>query len=317
MSKKSGNSPFTFSYCEDLRVLPDKAAAAEENLHGGFAVDKRPGYGHVYYGMPNYGLMKVSPDLTSQETIELPPDLKPLNFHSTKIGMFDGNIRLLMPANNDSKVAVLTIDGNVEYIFEQPEFDEYQKEGAAFHPTDLTLIDSKLYVADGYGANYISIADLADRKWSAIFGGKTHDPAELGKYGTAHGLNPTPEGGTLAIADRPHSRFEIVSFEGEVRQNYTLPAGSKPCGIDYMNYKGKWYAAVGSLDDPQEGRPAPIYILDAQTYRVLSTIRAKDDLGVKRADHIHNVVWHEHNGDVYLVCQAWNPGYYFVLKLED
>jgi hypothetical protein len=72
---------------------------------------------------------------------------------------------------------------------------------------------------------------------------------------------------------------------------------------------------VGSLDDPQAGRAAPIYILDATTYEVLSTIRPKEDLGIELADHIHNTVWYEYNGGLFLICQAWNPGYYFVLEL--
>jgi hypothetical protein len=37
-------------------------------------------------------------------------------------------------------------------------------------------------------------------------------------------------------------------------------------------------------------------------------------LGLERVDHLHNVVWHEHNGRLFLVCQAWNPGFYFVLE---
>ena len=73
---------------------------------------------------------------------------------------------------------------------------------------------------------------------------------------------------------------------------------------------------VGSLDDPQEGRPAPIYVLDGHTYDVASTIRPKEDLGVELADHIHNAVWYERDGQVYLICQAWNPGHYFVLAKE-
>jgi len=52
--------------------LPQKAINAEEKLHGGFAVDKRPGHGAIYYGMPECGLLRVSPDLTTQEIIELP-----------------------------------------------------------------------------------------------------------------------------------------------------------------------------------------------------------------------------------------------------
>ncbi len=78
--KKTGNQPFEFSYAEDLRTLPSAARSQEEKLHGGFAVDKRPGHGEVYYGMPGHGLLRVSADLTTQETIELPSDLKPLIF---------------------------------------------------------------------------------------------------------------------------------------------------------------------------------------------------------------------------------------------
>ena len=34
------------------------------------------------------------------------------------------------------------------------------------------------------------------------------------------------------------------------------------------------------------------------------------------ADHIHNTVWYEHDGRLYLICQAWSPGHYFVLAQE-
>jgi 4-diphosphocytidyl-2-C-methyl-D-erythritol kinase len=81
-----------------------------------------------------------------------------------------------------------------------------------------------------------------------------------------------------------------------------------------VDLPGRWFAVVGSLIDPEEARPAPIYIIDASTYQVVSVIRPKEDLGVELADHIHNVVWHTHNGQVFLVCQSWNPGYYFVLE---
>lgn len=314
--KTSGQSPFVFSHCDDLHTVPGKALSVEVNLHGGFAVDKRSGQGHAYYGMPGHGLVKISPDMTRQETIELPSSLKPLNFHSTKIGMFDGRVMLFLPANNDALVAVLTMDGELEHVFKTPEFDEYRKEGVAFKPTDTALIGSELYVADGYGANYISIRDLGEKRWTGIFGGKTEDPNERGKFGTAHGMNVSPGGDRLVIADRPHSRLELASFQGEVTLSHALPQGSRPCGIDFLRIGERWYAAVGSLDDPQEGRQAPIYILDAFTFEVLSTIRPGEDLGVELALHIHNVVWKQHAGNTYLLCQSWNPGYYFVLAME-
>jgi hypothetical protein len=298
-----------------LHSLPESALDAEVSLHGGFAVDRRPGCGHIYYGMPDCGLLRVSPDLTTQEIIDLPPTLKSINFHSTKLGEFDGQTHLFLPANNDAMVAILTLEGAVEFMLPKPEFDQYLSEGNDFKPTDTVLEGNRLFVADGYGANYIATADLSIRQWTGIFGGKTENAEEHGKFGTAHGMNRTPTGGHLAIADRPHSRIEIFTFEGHFAETQALPPGSRPCGIDYVKHGTRWYAAVGSLDAPEAGRPAPIYILDAATYHVISTIRPKEELDIQAVDHIHNVVWHEHKGQLFLICQSWNPGHYFVLEL--
>jgi hypothetical protein len=314
--KTSGQAPFKFSYCEDLHTLPVKAQSCEVNLHGGFAVDRETG-GHIYYGMPGCGLMRISPDLTAQHVIELPSDLKPINFHSTKICTFDGKRRLVMAANGDAKVVVLSLEGQVDFVLARPEFEEYQNKETPFNPTDTAIVHNHVYVADGYGANYISRASLSTGKWTGIFGGKTGDPNEPGKFGTAHGLNPTPDGRHLSIADRPHARFELFSHDGHFHSAHSIPAGSKPCGIDFLEWKGRHYALVGSLDDPQPVRPAPIYVLDAETYDVVSTIRPKEELGVALADHIHNTIWYPYNGGLYLICQAWNPGYYFVLELVN
>jgi hypothetical protein len=312
--KKSGQPPFEFTYVEELHSLPEQSLEYEVRLHGGFAVDKRSGRGQVYYGMPGCGIMRISPDLTQQDVIELPSELKPLNFHSTKIGEFDGKVRLFLPADGGMKIAIISLEGEVEFVLPKPEFVEYLSDSSPFHPTDTTLVDGELFVADGYGSNYVSIAELKSGKWTRKFGGKAGSPPEHGRFGTAHGMNLTPAGKELAIADRPHSRLELCGFDGRPLSSYALPAGSRPCGIDFAGIGGRFYAVVGSLDDPEEGRPAPIYILDGETYQVLSTIRAKDELGVELAVHLHNVVWHFHDGNTFLVCQAWNPGYYFVLQ---
>ena len=151
------------------------------------------------------------------------------------------------------------------------------------------------------------------RQWTGIFGGKTEDPAENGKFATAHGINLT-HSHQLVIADRPHSRLQIHNLDGDFIASHTLPAGSWPCGIDYIHWEGRHLAVIGSLVDPAQGRPAPIYVVDATSYEVLSTIRPKEELGLEQVQHLHNVVWHVHDGQLYLVCQSWNPGYYFVLE---
>ena len=315
MPKTSGQAPFVFSLCEDLYTLPEAARPCEVDLHGGFAVDPSPG-GHIYYGMPGCGLMSIAPDLSSQEIIELPSDLKPVNFHGTTLIEFDGKRRLVLPANNDEKVVVISLDGNVDYVLSRPEFDEYQDAETPYKPTDTTFADGTLYVADGYGANYISTVDPTQGTWQSIFAGRTDDPTAEGLFGTAHGLGAHPDGHHLSIADRPHARFQHFSHGGHFHSSHGIPDNSKPCGIDFLQRGHHWYALVGSLDDPQEGRAAPIYVLDANTYELVSTIRPKEELGVELADHIHNTVWYEHGGQLYLICQAWNPGHYFVLAHE-
>jgi hypothetical protein len=311
----SGQEPFAFAHANQLRGLPGPAAAREEALHGMFAVDRRPGQGEVYYGMPGCGLMRVSGDLRRQEIIALPADLAGLNFHSTRLGQLDGQPRLFMPANNDGLVAVLTLDGVTDFVLPRPEVEVYADLGQPFRPTDTALLDGCLYVADGYGSNCISVADLGRRRWSRAFGGSTQDAAEHGRFGTAHGLSQEPRQGHLAIADRPHARLEVCTTEGEFVRSHPLPTGSRPCGIDFTEIHGHPYGVVASLDDPVAGRPAPIYLLDGITYEVVSTIRPKEELGIEQADHIHNAVWHHHADSTRLVCQAWNPGRYFVLEL--
>jgi len=316
MTRTSGQAPFAFSLCRDLDSLPARARECEVNLHGGFAVDRRPG-GGIYYGMPGCGLMRISPDLERQEIIGLPAELESVNFHSTRLIDLDGEPRLVLPANDAEMVVVLSLDGALELRLPRPELDAYQQRETPFKPTDAAYADGTLYVADGYGANHISTADLRARAWTGSFAGKTDDPAAPGLFGTAHGLSFRPGGRELAIADRPHARFQHFGHDGHFHSAHATPHGSKPCGIDYLEQGGRWYGLVSSLDDPEQGRAAPIYVLDAESYEVLSTIRPKQDLGVEQADHIHNAVWYRHRGRLYLVCQAWNPGHYFVLAQES
>lgn len=314
MGKRSGQAPFTFAYREDLHSLPAEATEYEIKLHGGFAIDHRPGFGHLFYGMPGYGLMRITPDLHQQELIKLPDALTPLNFHSTKIGVFDGKWRLFLPANSAAMVAVVSLDGDLEFVLPRPEFEAYQAADVPFNPTDTVLVGDALYVADGYGANYISAADVKTQRWTQIFGGKANGSDDNGKFSTAHGISRSHGGHHLVIADRPNARLQVHGLDGQFFASHKLPAGAWPCGIDYIEYEGRGYAVVGGLKDPIEGRPAPIYILDAATHEVLSTIRPKEDLGIEAVQHLHNVVWHVHGGRLYLVCQSWNPGYYFVLE---
>lgn len=314
--KKSGQAPLEFVHRPDLSNLPQQAKSFEVDLHGGFAVDDRPDFGHIYYGMPGCGLLRIDPDLKRQELIKLPETLTPLNFHSTKIGEFDGKQRLILPANNDEMVAILTMEGEVDFLLRRPEFDAYQEAETPFRPTDVVLAGQQLFVADGYGSNYIVTADAASHHWRHIFGGETKDRDENGKFGTAHGMNLEPFADLLAIADRWNGRIQLHDHHGGFIASHKLPEGTWPCGVQYVVENGRWLAIVGCLygDVLNQERPAPIYILDAHTYEILSTVRPKEELGVELAQKLHNVIGYNHGGNFYLICQSWNPGHYFVLQ---
>jgi hypothetical protein len=313
--KQSGRAPFAFAHRPDLSRLPAAANEYEVNLHGGFAVDDRAGYGQIYYGMPGCGLMRVEADLQQQSIISLPDDLRPLNFHSTRLAHFDGKWRLVLPANSAERVVVLSLDGEVDFVLPRPVFDAYQDPAAPYNPTDAVVVGRQLYIADGYGSNYITSADAATQEWTGIFGGRTNDPTENGKFQTAHGINFNPVHHHLDIADRPHSRIQAHAQDGGFVSSHALPSGAFVCGINYLKHQDRWYGVIGCLRDPEPGRPAPIYIIDAETYELLSVLRPKEELGIELAQHMHNVVLHQHDGQVYLVCQAWNPGHYFVLQM--
>ena len=185
-------------------------------------------------------------------------------------------------------------DGVLLFDISNPTNPNYLSTIQAENAWDVAIDDYHIYIADGYGSNYITKADLITQKWKSIFAGKTEDPKMPGLFGTAHGLNPSPDGKHLSITDRPHSRLEHFTFEGEFKESYQIPDGSKPCGIDFIEWQGRSLALIGSLSDPDENKPAPIYILDANSYEVLSTIRPKEDLNIELADHIHNTIWYKY-----------------------
>lgn len=312
-SKHSGQGSFVFEYIEDYRKVPPAALPFEKGLHGSFGADQRPGQGELYYGMPGLGILRVSADLAAQDLITLPPDLVALNFHSTRLEQINGEPRLVLAANSEEKVIIATLDGDVDFVLGRPEYEQYANRELNYMPTSTTAAGDTLYIADGYAIQYVMLADTHTHAFTGIFGGKTEDVHVHGKFGTAHGITRVPMSDHLAVADRSNWRVELTDLQGNHAHSHPMPANSRPCGIDYTNFNGHWYAVVGSLDDPQAGRPAPIYVLDTDNYQVISTIRPKEDLGIELADHIHNVIWHQHNGNLYLVVQAWNPGFYFVL----
>jgi len=316
---KSGTSPFEFIHRDDLHVLPEQAIEHEANLHTMFAIDKREGFGHIYYGLPDVGIIRIDADLQRQEIIPVPQQFKSMNFHSCKLAEIEGEWRLILTANEHELIAVFGLDGNLDLTIHRPEFAPYRANDAAYKPTDSVLVNNKLYIADGYAQNVISVYDLASHSWDFSFGGSTEDRHEDGKFRTAHSITLTPDKQHLIIADRWNSRLQIHNFDGSFVASHHLPYNAWLCGIDFIEWNGRWLGVIACLydTDDEKQRPAPIYIVDGDSFEIVSTIRPKEELGIELAQRMHNVVWHSHDGKLYLICHSWNPGGFFILECVE
>ncbi|MEL7235063.1 MAG: hypothetical protein AAFV33_25665 [Chloroflexota bacterium] len=309
----SGTVPYVFALREDLDVLPDVVRASEINLHTGFATAAD---GSMYYTLQGVGIIHISADMRQQAVIPIASDYREMNFHSTRIATINGEERLIFTANDHECVIVMTLEGEPDFTLARPTRPPYDNPETDYKPTDAMLVGDKLYVADGYAANYISVVDIGSKEWVSIYGGHTEDRTENGKFRTAHGLALAPDGKHLIIADRWNSRLQVHDLNGAFVTSHHLPYNAWLCNLNLIQWDGRWLGVIACLYDVDEEkkRPAPIFVIDATTFEILSTIRPKEDFGVERAQRMHNAVWHVHNGKLFIVCHSWNPGKFMILE---
>ena len=315
-----GKMRFRVLYASDH--LPAEAQAVLKSAHGGFAVDRRPGRGEVYFALPGAGILQISSDLKRTRLIDTAAEMKSTNLHNTTLWQApDGTPFLTFPANSAGRVFTTTLDGQLvntlatptgEEDFGLPAVRDYFSAKGAFAPTDVEQLDGLLYVATGYSKlDYVLTARIFDTNpfraaWHDLaFGGKG---SGVGQFGTGHGITVPPGTKRLDVADRPNSEIDRFTRYGHYLSTLKMPAGSWPCDIYYL---GK-YAVVGSLHGPDRTKGAPIYLLEDD--QVISTIMPKEELGLKNFQHIHNAVLREINNKLYVIAQAWNPGDFAILE---
>lgn len=309
----SGQGAWRFRVNKKLSELPARVLPHLRGAHGGFAVNWR-GQRETYFALKGCGIIRISPDLASKEIIDVDPFVKEGNFHNTTL-VYDshGTGHLALPDNERQRVYITNSSGELLKVLSQPRVNTYYEAGGGFVPTDVEQVPGgDIFVVTGYSkGDYVVSADPFKGTWkSIVFGGRGR---EHGKFGTGHGITWNRRQETLDIADRPHSRVESFDTAGRYQKTVSLPSGSWPCDVDFLGE----YAVIGCLKGPGGKTPAPVYIVDKEG-EVVSTVKPKEDLGLRLFTHIHNVVWHVvGDGDarkVYLLCQAWNPGAFAVLE---
>ncbi len=204
--------------------------------HGGAAIDRA---GNVY----------ISTD-TPRGILVFGADGKFLrNFGPTQIhGLFlrrerDGEY-LYAARPGFHEVLKIKTDGTPAWTMGFPEASGIYTKADEFNPTNIvSLPDGTIFVADGYGKNYIHKYDR-DHKYLKSFGGPGAVPAEDGKFNRCHGLAVDTRGSKpmLIVCNRESGRVEMWDTDGKLvkvlLRNLRMPATA---------YVGGDYVAIGEL----------------------------------------------------------------------
>ena len=159
--------------------------------------------------------------------------------------------------------------------------------------------------------------DLDKSDWTGtIFGGPARK-AEPGRFGTNHGI--TIHKGLIYVAGRRFARIHSFKPDTEFAGMFPMPDGSKPCDFEFFALDGKLYGVAASLDASADNRKkgdkgAAVFIVDMSTLKIVSTIKPKDELGLVKFTHLHNVFPTVDAEGVTLFCQSWNPGDFAILR---
>ena len=180
----------------------------------------------------------------------------------------NGTDTLFICDNNRHQVIKTTIDGRVLLTLDYPKETGMYTKPDEYIPTETAIAaNGDIYVADGYGKDFIIQYDL-NGKYIRYFGGRgTEDKHLLNAHGicidTRNNKNPT-----LIICSRQQNSFKRFSMEGVYIETISLP-GAWVCR---PVIKGEYlYAAVLQSNNNQWKQSGFVTILDANN-KVISNL---------------------------------------------
>ena len=228
--------------------------------HGGLVIDKA---GNIYVTTDTKrGIAIFSSDGKFLRAVG------PTRIHALEIREENGEEHIYAARPSDHEVVKLKLDGGQEWALHFPEEAGIYKEAKGFNPCAVTIApDGSIFVADGYGANYVLKFDK-DRKFVKAFGGPGK---EEGKFNTCHGIALDTRQGKplLFVCNRNNNRVEYWDLDGNfvkiIQKELRMPAAVHIRG-DYalvpelqgratvLNKDGSIAAQVG--DNPNEKQRA-------------------------------------------------------------
>ncbi len=228
--------------------------------------------------------------------------------------------------DNGGRVVKTTLDGQIVLELPHPVKEGVYKPNETYSPTEAAVApNGDLYVADGYGSQYVLRFDK-DGKFLSKFGGRSTQPVNPSRFMQAHGVAIDTRSGEplLVVTERVRNEFNWFRLDGTHVRGVYLPGAyvSRPVIHGEHLYSGVCFGAKPNDYRMWQGRGF-VVMLDA-TDRVISAPGAYapqyEDSSLRvllQSDPVfHNChdVCIDRDGDLY-VCQ-WNSGNVYPYKLH-
>ena len=198
--------------------------------------------------------------------------------HGLNITTESGEEVLYLANTGMAEVVKTTLEGEVIWKRGAPERPDIYSEEKPYKPTETAIApDGTVYVADGYGQNWIH-AYSRGGKYLDSFGGPGEEPRHLN---TPHGISIDSRGGrpVLQVADRSNVRIVNFSLEGELLEEVVTKEDLRyPCATIHSGgtmYVPDLFARLSIFDENNEK------VIDLGDYVEGQKLTSWDDFGGK------------------------------------
>jgi peptidylamidoglycolate lyase len=213
-----------------------------------------------------------------------------------------------------------TLDGRILLTIDPPLDAGIYADAKTFLPTETVIDDANgdIFIADGYGAQYVLQYDSAGRL-KHFFGGKGEGDEHLDN---AHGITFDRRGGALSllVTDRTRNCFKRFTKEGQLQEVIHLPGA---CVCRPVIHGDHLYAAVLRSTDLNAAGTGFVTILDKDN-KVVSNIGGSEpqyvDGKLQPMHQAEKIFVHPHDvcvdRDENLYVAQWSSGKVYPYKLK-